>query len=182
MTMKKIETYSLPCMDGSQQSLRDFSNQVLLIVNTATECGFTWQYEQLQQMQEDFHNKGFTVLGIPCNQFMGQAPGSDKDIHDFCVENYHITFPQYRKSEVNGIHELPLYTYLKSQQTFHGFTGEESELMDDLLQEWKPDYKKTSDIKWNFTKFVVDRKGNVIKRFECTEDMDDVRKCIEQTL
>lgn len=180
--MEQIYKYQLPRLDGTFQPMEEYQGKVLLIVNTATMCGFTWQYEDLQKMQKDFHDEGFEVLDIPCNQFMYQAPEDSQTIHEWCLRTYGITFQQFLKSEVNGVNELPLYTCLKSRQAFHGFHGEEAESMDDLLAAWHPDYRETSDIKWNFTKFLVDRSGHVIARFEATEDMADVRKAVEEAL
>ena len=160
-----IYDYSVPSVGGGELNLADYKGKVMLIVNTATGCGFTPHYEPLQAMYEADHEKGLEIIDIPCNQFAGQTPGTDEEIHEFCTLNYHTSFPQQKKSDVNGEHELPLYTFLKSQKGFEGF-GKGP----------KP------DIKWNFTKFVVDRDGNVVKRFEPTADMAEVRAFVESLL
>ena len=129
--------------EGKEVSLSNYRGKVLLIVNTATGCGFTPQFEGLQDLYEKYQDKGFEILDFPCNQFGNQAPGSDEEITDFCNSRYGITFTQFAKIEVNGAGEDPLYTYLKSQKG--GVMG--------------------SKIKWNFTKFLVDRDGNVVDRF-----------------
>ena len=129
--------------DGGQTTLSDYKGKVLLIVNTATKCGFTSQYEGLQKLYEKYKDQGFEILDFPCNQFANQAPGSDEEIEEFCTLNYSTTFPRFKKIDVNGENEAELYTYLKSQKK-------------SLLG---------SDIKWNFTKFLIDREGNVTARF-----------------
>lgn len=180
--MSNVYDYSVPTVDGGTKSLRDFQGKVILIVNTATGCGFTPQYEPLEKMYEDLHEKGLEIVDIPCNQFYGQAPGSDEEIHEFCTLHYHTTFAQYKKSDVNGDNQLDLYRYLKSVKGFEGFSGPMAAKMNDLLSKVAPDYMTTTDIKWNFTKFVVDREGNVVKRFEPTADMADVRAYVESLL
>ncbi|MBR4592531.1 MAG: hypothetical protein IKO35_04920, partial [Elusimicrobiaceae bacterium] len=123
--------------------------------------------------------KGLEIIDVPCNQFGHQAPGSDDEIHQFCTLHYNTKFPQMKKSNVNGSSELPLYTYLKSQQGFKGF-GEHKhkEILEKMMAEKDPNWKNSPDIKWNFTKFVVDRQGNVVARFEPTADIQEVEKCI----
>ena len=148
-------------------------------MNTATGCGFTPQYKDLESIYEKYHDKGLEILDIPCNHFAGQTPGTDEEIHEFCTLKYNTQFPQMKKSEVNGPGELPLYTYLKSQQGFKGFgKGAKALAMGALLHKIDKDYKNNPNIKWNFTKFLVDRKGNVIARFEPTEDMKDVEAAV----
>lgn len=180
--MSNVYDYSVPTVDGGTKSLRDFQGKVILIVNTATGCGFTPQYEPLEKMYEDLHDKGLEIVDVPCNQFYGQAPGSDEEIHEFCTMHYHTTFAQYKKSDVNGDNQLDLYRYFKSVKGFEGFSGPMADKMNDLLSKVAPDYMTTSDIKWNFTKFVVDRQGNVVRRFEPTADMADVRAYVESLL
>lgn len=164
---------------GKNISLSDYKGKVLLIVNTATGCGFTPHYEDLEKMYEKYHEKGLEIIDIPCNQFGGQAPGTEEEIHTFCTLHYNTKFPQMKKSDVNGNNELPLYTYLKSQQGFKGFTEHKhKEILEKMLAEKDPNWKTSSDIKWNFTKFIVDRQGNVVARFEPTSSMDEVEKCV----
>ena len=181
--MSKIYDYSVFTPKGEEVKLSSFEGKVLLIVNTATGCGFTPQYEQLEEMYRQYHDKGLEIIDIPCNQFGSQAPGSDEEIHAFCTLHFNTTYDQFKKSDVNGPNELPLYTYLKSQKGFEGF-GEHklTPILEDMLGKADPDFAKKSDIKWNFTKFVVDRAGNVVKRFEPTADMAEVEKFVASLL
>ena len=134
-------------------------------------------------MHEAFHDKGLEILDIPCNQFAGQTPGTDEEIHEFCTLNYNTQFPQMKKADVNGETQIPLYRFLKEQQGFKGFgEGKMADLLRDMLPKIDPDYEKNPEIKCNFTKFLVDRKGNVIARFEPTVDMAEVRKAVEAAL
>ncbi len=167
--------------DGSMISMADYRGKVVLIVNTATGCGFTPQYEAIEKMYEDFNGQGFEVIDIPCNQFRGQAPGTDEEIHDFCTLKYNTKFPQMKKSEVNGKNEIPLFTFLKGKKGFEGFgKGPKGIAMSLMLKGIDKDYKNNPDIKWNFTKFVVDRTGKVVARFEPTVDMKKVRAFVEK--
>lgn len=174
-----IYDYSVPMTNGEELKLDAYKGKVMLIVNTATGCGFTPHYEPIEKMYEEFHDKGFEVIDIPCNQFAGQTPGTDDEIHDFCVLKYNTKFPQMKKSDVNGENELPLYTYLKTQQGFQGFgKGPKALAMSAMLKTIDKNYKTNPDIKWNFTKFLVDREGNVVRRFEPSEDMKAVYKAV----
>lgn len=164
---------------GEKLDLADYKGKVIMVVNTATGCGFTPQYEPIEQLYRDYHEQGLEILDIPCNQFGGQAPGSDDEIHEFCTLHYNTTFPQMKKADVNGENELPLYTWLKSQKGFAGFDEHPYKaLLEKMFAEADPDWEKKPDIKWNFTKFVIDREGNVIARFEPTADMEEVRKTV----
>lgn len=167
---------------GNQISLKEYENKVVLVVNTATACGFTPQYEELEKLHENYNAQGLEILDIPCNQFGGQAPGSDEEIHEFCSLHFNTKFPHMHKSDVNGENELPLYTFLKSEKGFEGFTGEKADFMNAHVGNLVPNFRETSDIKWNFTKFLVDRKENVVARFEPTADMADVEKAIQELL
>ena len=178
-----IYDYKLLDRKGNEVSMEDYKGKVLLIVNTATGCGFTPHYEPMEKMYEKYHDQGFEIIDIPCNQFAGQTPGTDDEIHEFCTLKYNTQFPQMKKSEVNGPGELPLYTYLKSQKGFEGFgMGPMALAMGAMLKKIDKDYKKNPDIKWNFTKFVVDRDGNVVARFEPTADMKKVEACVAELL
>ena len=178
-----IYDYKLPAPDGGEISMEDYRGKVLLIVNTATGCGFTPHYEPIEKMYEDLRDRGFEVIDVPCNQFAGQTPGTDEEIHQFCALKYNTRFPQMKKSDVNGENALPLFTYLKSQKGFEGFgKGPAALAMGVMLKKIDKDYKNNPDIKWNFTKFVVDREGNVVARFEPTADMAKVRACVEGLL
>lgn len=141
-----IYDYKVKDKQGEEVSIKDYEGKVLLIVNTATGCGFTPQFDGLQDLYEKYREQGFEILDFPCNQFGNQAPGSDEEIMDFCNSRYGITFPQFAKIDVNGENEEPLFTYLKSQKS--GLMG--------------------SRIKWNFTKFLVDRSGKVVGRYAPT--------------
>ena len=167
--------------DGSEVKLSDYQGKVVMVVNTATGCGFTPHYEPIEKMYEDFHDQGFEVIDVPCNQFAGQTPGTDEEIHEFCTLKYNTQFPQMKKSDVNGPNALLLFTYLKSQKGFEGFgKGAKALAMGLLLKRIDKDYKNNPDIKWNFTKFIVNRKGDVVARFEPTADMKEVRDCVEK--
>ena len=169
--------------NGEEVSMGNYKGKVLLVVNTATGCGFTPQYKALEEMYEKFHDRGFEIIDIPCNQFAGQAPETDEEIHQFCTLKYNTRFPQMKKSDVNGENELPLYTYLKGQQGFKGFGfGPAALAMGAMLKKIDKDYKNNPAIKWNFTKFAVDRDGNVVARFEPTEDMKKVESFVEGLL
>ena len=164
--------------DGSEVSLSDYKGKVVMVVNTATGCGFTPHYEPIEKMYEDLHEQGFDVIDVPCNQFAGQTPGTDEEIHEFCTLKYHTQFPQMKKADVNGENAIELFKYLKSQKGFE--KGPKALAMGLLLKKIDKDYKNNSEIKWNFTKFIVDRKGNVVARFEPTADMKDVRAFVEK--
>lgn len=159
--------------NGEEVSLSEYAGKVLLIINSATQCGFTPQYDSLQDLYEKYNGEGLVILDFPCNQFGNQAPGSDEEIYSFCDANYGVTFPIFSKIEVNGEDAHPLYQYLVSQKGFAGF-DESHPIAPRLipkLQELDPDYASKPSIKWNFTKFLIDRRGNVAERFEPTEDM-----------
>ena len=152
---------SVTTIEGNQIGLSTFVGKVLLIVNTASRCGFTSQYKSLEALQRELGSRGFSVLGFPCNQFAGQEPGDEKTIKEFCEITYSVSFPLFKKIDVNGAHTDPLYVFLKSAAP--GLLGTES-------------------IKWNFTKFLVDRNGNVVERFAPTVDPLDIRVKIEELL
>lgn len=155
-----IYDYSVMDMYGNTVSLEEFKGKVLLIVNTAIQCGFTPQYSKLEEIYRKHLNDDFEILDFPCNQFLNQAPGSDEEISNFCKTNYNISFRQFSKINVNGKREDPLYKYLKSQQG--GMFG--------------------GAIKWNFTKFLVNKQGDVVKRYEALHDMDDIAEEIQKLL
>ncbi len=178
-----IYDYKITTGTGETLDLADYKGKVIMVVNTATGCGFTPQYAPIEKMYEDYHDKGLEILDIPCNQFGGQAPGSDQEIHDFCTLHFNTTFPQMKKADVNGPDELPLYTYLKAQKGFEGFGPHPyKELLEGMFAKADPDWASKSDIKWNFTKFIVDRAGNVVARFEPTADMAEVEACVKALL
>ena len=159
--------YSLTDRSGNEVSMRNYEGKVVIIVNTATGCGFTPQYKDLEDMYEKYHEQGLEIIDVPCNQFANQTPGTDEEVHEFCTLKYNTKFDQFKKSDVNGEHALPLFTFLKKEQGFAGFGNSVKALgMRAMCKLKDPNYKKNPDIKWNFTKFVVDRNGNVVKRFE----------------
>ncbi len=178
-----IYDYSVKDAQGNDISLDNYKGKVMIIVNTATGCGFTPHYEDLERIYEKFHDKGLEIIDIPCNQFGGQAPGSDDEIHEFCTLHYNTKFPQMKKSDVNGENELPLYSYLKSEQGFKGLGDHPyKEQMEKMFAAADPEWDKNPDIKWNFTKFIVDKDGNVVERFEPTDDMKNIEEYIEKLL
>ena len=161
---------------GETVSLKEFKDKVLIIVNTATGCGFTPQYEGLETLYKKYHEKGLEVLDFPCNQFGNQAPSTDDEIHEFCALKYNTTFDQFTKIDVNGDDEIGLYTYLKSQIKEDKIDGIKNKMAMKTVEKISKTCKKDGDIKWNFTKFVVDRKGNVVGRYSPTfkpEDMEE---------
>ena len=178
LSMSAQGIYDISVKDdlGNDVSLADYKGKVLLIVNTATHCGFTPQYDELEALYEKYHAQGFEILDFPCNQFGEQAPGTIEEIHQFCTMNFNIKFPQFDKIDVNGANESPLFTYLKAQKGFGGFdlNDQRGKFMDEMLRKQDADYDKKSDIKWNFTKFLVSRDGRVVKRYEPTDKMTDV--------
>ncbi len=164
--------YSVKDTKGNDIPMSSYEGKVVLVVNTATGCGFTPQYKDLEELYEAYHDKGLEIIDVPCNQFAGQTPGTDEEIHEFCTLKYNTQFPQMKKSDVNGENAAPLFTYLKSQKGFEGFgKGPMALMMSAMLKKIDKDYKNNPDIKWNFTKFLVDRSGNVVERFEPTADM-----------
>ena len=178
-----IYDFTITTGNGEELRLSDYKGKVILIVNTATECGFTPQYAPMEKLYEDYHDKGLEILDIPCNQFGGQAPGTDKEIHEFCTLHFNTTFPQMKKADVNGANELPLYTYLKSEKGFEGLDEHPlRSVLEDMFNKADPDWAKKPDIKWNFTKFVVDREGKVVARFEPTADIEKVEACIKELI
>ena len=170
---------SVTAPDGSQVPMSGFKGKVVLVVNTATGCGFTPHYEPLEKMYEKYHDQGFEIVDVPCNQFKGQTPGTDEEIHEFCTLKYNTQFPQMKKSDVNGENAIELFKYLKSQKGFEGFgKGPAALAMSALLKTIDKDYKNNPEIKWNFTKFVINRDGEVVARFEPTADMKKVEECV----
>lgn len=178
--MSSIYDFSVKAQDGSEVSLADYKGKVLLIVNTATGCGFTPQYDELQDIYDEFQEDGLEILDFPCNQFGGQAPGDDEEIHSFCTGRYGITFPQFSKIEVNGENAIPLYKWLVENSTFNGFDKNPAGLMmSQVAKKMDKDYKNNSSIKWNFTKFLISREGEILGRFEPTESMKKVHEKVK---
>lgn len=181
--MKTVYDFSLKDKQGNEVSLKQYKGKVLFIVNTATGCGFTPQYEDLEAMYHKLQSKGLEILDIPCNQFGHQAPGSDEEIKEFCTVKFGADFPQFKKSDVNGANELPLYTWLKSEKPcLGGYEEKLAAVMEKLYNEANPEPRKKDDIQWNFTKFLISRDGQVIARFEPVVDMKEVEKQVEAAL
>ena len=167
---------------GEEVSLESYRDKVLLIVNTATGCGFTPQYEGLEKLYKEYHEQGLEILDFPCNQFGNQAPGTNEEIHQFCTLKYNTSFDQFAKVDVNGENESPVFTYLKAQKGFEGFDGLKGKILIPVVKAMDSDYKNNSNIKWNFTKFLVDREGNVVKRYEPTVTPEKIEEDIKELL
>ena len=186
MSLPAQEIYKFKVQNdaGKEVSLQEYKGKVLLIVNTATRCGFTPQYKELEALYAAYHEQGLEILDFPCNQFGEQAPGTIEEIHKFCTANFDIQFPQFDKIDVNGKNEHPLYRYLKSQKKFEGFDMKDNigKMMDSMLRKQDAGYDKKSDIKWNFTKFLISRDGKVLKRYEPTHKMTDIEADIKVQL
>lgn len=165
-------------------SLDQYKGDIVLIINSATQCGFTPQYDDLQDLYEKYGNEGFVILDFPCNQFGNQAPGSDEEIATFCDANYGVSFPVFSKIEVNGENAHPLFKYLVNKKGFAGFAEDHklTPVLDKMLSEVDPDYKNKPSIKWNFTKFLIDREGNVVERYEPTEAISTIEDRIKEIL
>ena len=181
--MKTVYDFSVKDRLGNLVSLSDYQGKVLLIVNTATGCGFTPHYEPLEAMYKELKDQGFEILDFPCNQFANQAPGSDEDIHEFCTLKFGTEFPQFKKIDVNGDAAEPLFAFLATEKPFGGFgKGLKIAALTKFAEMNNKQYGDKAYIKWNFTKFLIDRQGKVIARFEPTVDMDDVRKAVVDAL
>ncbi len=181
--MKTVFDHVVRDRKGNEVSLSDYKGKVLLIVNTATGCGFTPHYEPLEAMYKEFKDKGFEILDFPCNQFADQAPGTDDEIHEFCTVKFGTEFPQFGKIDVNGDNADPLFAYLATEKPFEGFgKGLKMAALDKFAKANNKKFGDKAYIKWNFTKFLVDRDGNVIARFEPTVKMEDVREAVAKEL
>ena len=156
-----VHDYSAKTIDGEDRTLSDYKGQVMVIVNTASKCGFTPQYKGLEDMFREFRGRGLVVLGFPCDQFGHQEPGDENEIKNFCLLNYDVSFPMFSKVDVNGDHTHPLYEHLKSEAP--GLLGSRA-------------------IKWNFTKFLVDKSGKVVKRYGSMDKPESMIKDIEKLL
>ena len=168
---------------GEEISMKDYEGKVVLVVNTATGCGFTPHYKDLEAMYEKYHDRGFEIIDVPCNQFAGQTPGTDDEIHEFCTLKFGTEFPQFTKIDVNGESADPLFAYLATEKPFAGFgKGLKNAALNKFAEKNNKKYGDKAYIKWNFTKFLVDREGHVIARFEPTVDMKEVRAAVEAAL
>ena len=181
--MASIYDFNVKDRKGNEVSLKEYEGKVLLIVNTATGCGFTPHYEPLEAMYKDLKDKGFEILDFPSNQFADQAPGSDDEIHQFCKMKFGTEFPQFSKIDVNGETASPLFAYLATEKPFEGFgKGLKNIALEKFSNMNNKKFGDKAYIKWNFTKFLIDREGKVISRFEPTVDMADVRAAVEALL
>ena len=177
-----IYDFKVKTRSGEEKSLEDFKGKVLIIVNTATGCGFTPQYEGLENLYKAYHEKGLEILDFPCNQFGSQAPGSDDEIHNFCSLKYNTSFDQFSKIEVNGENEDPLYTFLKCEITEDIIDGLKNKMAMGAIEKISTTCQKDGDIKWNFTKFLVDKEGNVVARYSPTYKPEDMEEKIKELL
>ena len=177
-----IYDFSVKTRKGEDIPLSNYKGKVLLIVNTATGCGFTPQYKELQELYTEFKDQGFEILDFPCNQFANQAPGNNEEIHTFCTGRFGITFPQFAKIDVNGEKAIPLYKWLTENTTFNGFgKSPMGFVLSGMVKKSDKDYKNNGNIKWNFTKFLINRDGNIVERFEPT-DMKNLKSKIMKLL
>ncbi len=179
-----IYNFTVVDNSGNEVSLNDYNGKVILVVNTATACGFTPQYEDLDNLYDMFSKDGFTILDFPCNQFGAQAPGTDEEIEEFCKLRFGTEFPRFHKIDVNGENEIPLYTWLKSKAGFAGLDPEHqlTPILENMFTKFDENYAENPDIKWNFTKFLIDRKGNVVRRFEPTATQKDIEPAIRELI
>lgn len=178
-----VYDFTVKTRKGEEVNLADYKGKVLLIVNTATGCGFTPQYKELQEIYDAHKADGLEILDFPCNQFADQAPGTDEEIHTFCTGRFGITFPQFSKIDVNGADAIPLYQWLTSNTKFEGFDKNPAGLaLTTMLKAKDKDFKTSPAIKWNFTKFLVDREGKVIGRYNPTVEPEKIEKDIEALL
>ena len=181
--MKTVYDFTVKDRLGNDVSLADYRGKVLLIVNTATGCGFTPHYEPLEAMYRDLKEQGFEILDFPCNQFANQAPGDADEIHQFCTLKFGTEFPQFKKIDVNGESVEPLFAFLAAEKPFAGFgKGLKNAALSKFADMNNKQFGDMAYIKWNFTKFLIDREGRVLARFEPTADMKDVRNAVTEAL
>lgn len=181
--MKTVYDFTVKDLNGEAVNLSDYNGKVLLIVNTATGCGFTPHYDPLEAMYRDLRDKGFEILDFPCNQFANQAPGSADEIQSFCKLKFGTEFPRFAKIDVNGDNADPLFEFLATEKPFEGFgKGLKNTALNKFADMNNKKFGDKAYIKWNFTKFLIGRDGTVLARFEPTADMADVRKAVEQLL
>ena len=177
-----IYDYKVENRNGEENSISDYKGKILIIVNTATGCGFTPQYEGLEKIYKKYKEKGLEILDFPCNQFGNQAPESDDEIHQFCKFKYNTSFDQFKKIDVNGENEIPLYTYIKNEVKEDIIDGMKSKMAMKAIEKISSSCKKLGDIKWNFTKFLVDRQGKVVARYSPTFKPENMEEKIKELL
>ena len=181
--MSTVYDFNVKDRQGNDINLSEYKGKVLLIVNTATGCGFTPHYEPLEEMYKEMRDQGLEILDFPCNQFASQAPGSDDEIHEFCTVKFGTEFPQFAKIDVNGETADPLFAFLATEKPFEGFgKGIKNAALNKFAEKNNKTFGDKAYIKWNFTKFLIDRDGNVIERFEPTVDMAEVREKVAAAL
>lgn len=179
-----VYDYKVIGIDGEEISLEKYKGKVLIISNTASKCGFTPQYADLEKLYNKYNEKGLEILGFPCNQFAGQEPGNNKEVKNFCQLNYGVSFPLFEKIDVRGSSAHPLFKYLSEEIPFKGLNLKHpgGQILYNFLKEQFPEYLIGNSIKWNFTKFLIDREGNVVGRFEPTTEPLDMVSEIEKLL
>ncbi|MFD2673501.1 glutathione peroxidase [Marinicrinis sediminis] len=179
-----IYSYTFTSINGEPVSLNDYKEKVLIVVNTASKCGFTPQYSDLQKLYERYQGQGLEIIGFPCNQFDEQEPGSQSEVQEFCSIHYGVTFPLSEKVKVKGTQAHPLFAYLTEKAPFEGFdmTKISSKMLVSFLEEKYPENLKGDDVKWNFTKFIINQQGDVVGRYEPTTEPLDMEPVIEALL
>ncbi|MVP01080.1 glutathione peroxidase [Paenibacillus lutrae] len=179
-----VYEYSARNIRGTETKLEEYKGKVLVLVNTASKCGFTSQYADLQKLYDKYRDRGLVVLGFPCNQFGEQEPGTNEEVHTFCQLTYGVSFPLFEKIDVRGEDKHPLFAYLTEQKPFEGFdlNHPSGKMLNAFIQEKQPHLLHGNDVKWNFTKFLVSRDGEVVQRFESTVDPLDMEQEIEAVL
>ncbi|MGI6755637.1 MAG: glutathione peroxidase [Atopobiaceae bacterium] len=175
--------FEVAAQDGTEVSLSRYEGQVLLVVNTATGCGFTPQYEDLEKIYHTYHDQGFEILDFPCNQFANQAPESDEEINSFCSLKFNTEFPRFKKIDVNGEDAEPLFAALATERPFEGFgKGIKAAALKKFADHNNKQFGDKAYIMWNFTKFLIDREGKLLARFEPTTPMDEVEKAVQEAV
>lgn len=179
-----IYDFKVKDIDDEEVNLDKYKGKVLLVVNTASKCGFTPQYGDLQKLYEKYNSRGFEILGFPCNQFAEQEPGNNDEVKKFCEINYGVTFPIFEKVEVRGKNIHPIFKYLTEKAAFEGFdkVGEKGKGLYTFINEKFPELLEGDSIKWNFTKFLIDKEGNIIRRYESPVEPIDISKDIENII
>ena len=181
--MANVYDFTVKDRKGNDVNLGEYAGKVLLIVNTATGCGFTPHYDPLEAMYKELRDRGFEILDFPCNQFANQAPGSEDEIHTFCTMKFGTEFPQFAKVDVNGENAEPLFAYLATEKPFEGFgKGLKNAALNKFSDMNNKKFGEKAYIRWNFTKFLVNRQGEVVARFEPTMDMKEVRNAVAKEL
>ena len=181
--ISSVYELKMTSLDGQEIDFSEFKDKVLLIVNTASKCGFTNQYKGLEELNQKYSEKGLVVLGFPCNQFLAQEPGENDEIREFCTANYGVSFQMFEKIDVNGANASPLYKFLKEKAPFEGFKDKEmGDRLSSILSKYYPEYLGGNEIRWNFTKFIVSKDGEIIMRFESPTTPKELEEVIEKLL